>query len=109
MKFVYRVFIFLLDRPEPARRSFMFLIVFLTVIISAIVCLSAVLSVKPTRNAVYDTTLAEHRAEHISQAVKNILYLRFRNMNVEHVSLCISSSEGSWVLTPCGLNTGLQG
>ena len=49
----------------------------------------------------YDRTLAERRAERISQAVKNnTLYLGFRNMNVERVSLCISSSEGSWVLTP---------
>jgi hypothetical protein len=58
--------------------------------------------VKPTRNSAYDRTLAERRAERISQAVKNnILYLGFRNMNAKLVSLHITSSERSWVLTPC--------
>ena len=49
MEFVYRVFIFLLDRSGPARRSVMFLLDFLKVIISAIVCLPAVLAVDTLR------------------------------------------------------------
>jgi hypothetical protein len=70
MEFVYRVFLFLFDRSAPARRSIRFLLDFLNVVITAIICLSSVLAVKPPRNAAYDATLAERRAELISKAVK---------------------------------------
>jgi hypothetical protein len=84
MGFVYRVFLFLLDRSAPARRSIRFLLDFLKVIITATVCLSSVLAVKPPRNAAYDATLAERRAERISQAVKTTSYtLRIQKYECE--------------------------
>jgi hypothetical protein len=74
MGFVYRVFLFLQERSAPARRSIRFLLDFLKAIITAIICLPSVLAVKPPRNAAYDATLAERRAELITQAVKTTPY-----------------------------------
>lgn len=74
MGFVYRVFLFLLNRSPPARRSIRFLLDYLKVIITAIFRLPSVFAVKPPRNAAYDATLAERRADRISQAVKPTPY-----------------------------------